>query len=164
MAMANSLDISRYTSLAWNMEEYYKVIKTIYKMKQQVNKNAMSLVVNDIYDRGSGEKTGSKSITISHSDIIIIEGTSAIDKTSLQFFDLAIRLDVEPSRVLLERVVTREAEKHTNTIPAMNLEKRFNLIDLPHLKYSRQFTLENHYAFVVDNSNFDRIVLYQNFC
>lgn len=153
------MDIANYSAAAWEQARYHETLLSIRGITAYTSA-PHHLTLPDVYDRATGMKDSVQSITIRPGSIILTEGVG-IHMYHEKLFDMNIRVDVHDEDILLERVLAREHQKPAG-VPQLSdefLQMRYEVVDAPHTDYLRTYT--SPADFVIDTSDFDRMLLYR---
>lgn len=154
------ISIEEYSLKAWDHKRYRYFLEAARKIIMQKSDTKQTLTIPNTYNRKNGKHDQETTITLSPAGVLITEGTG-IHALHENFFDLKIRVDVNNTQILLDRVVARENIKPSEQrLAADYLLQRYCTTDLPHALYLRKVTAGKA-DFVIDSSDLP-ISLYKN--
>ena len=149
------ISIEEYTYIAWEYEEYQKNLNIISKiLRTKKSGQVQKVCIKNIYDRSSGLKNKEEILKLNNKSIIIIEGTDIINEDNRELIDICIKINIDNTDILLERILAREEMKKVTTkMSSSFILNRFYGLDVAHTIYvkNRNSSLYDYY---INNSNY----------
>ena len=154
------IGIDNYSQLAWEQERFRETIQCV-KTIAQSSQEVQEIAIPNVYNRQTGDKADTKTISVEPGAIIITEGVG-IQIYHHDLFDLTVRVDTYDDKIILERLRMRELQKHDAALRLDDsfLKERLQQVDIPHTHYLRDNAPSAH--FVIDTSCFEEMAVYRH--
>jgi len=151
------IPIDSYSLHGWDHPRYLQYLKMLKEIIEQKSGSIKHISIQNAYSRKSGKRDKNETRTVVPQGIVITEGTG-IHLYHKELFDLSIRVDVNNTKILLNRVVSREKEKPVESQLTVDyLLERYQNTDVPHAAYLRNQT-QRVADIVIDTSTLPLVV------